>query len=98
MTSTNYKAGQQINVEVPSHVMIEVRRQNGQVETVRMPAPWTQLTAQQFAKIQKDTKAAGRGDVLSYTNVKKLASYTFSAADEATQSTTSIERQMRAGE
>jgi hypothetical protein len=98
MTNTNHKAGEQINVEIPSHVMLEVRRPNGDIEMVRLPAPWTQLTAQQFAKIQKDTKAAGRGDVISYTNVKKPANYEFTAADKVTQSTTSIERQMRAGE
>jgi hypothetical protein len=98
MTNNNHKAGEQINVEIPSHVMLEVRRPNGDLEMVRLPEPFKQLTAQQFAKIQKDTKAAGRGDVIGYTNVKKPADFTFSAADAATQSTTNIERQMRVGE
>jgi hypothetical protein len=91
-------AGQVISAQVPSHVEITVRRPNGITETVRMPAQVRELTPGRFAELQKGTKAAGRGDVLSYANITKAATYTVSAADAVTDSGERIERAMRAGE
>lgn len=57
-------------IEIPSHLEIDVRRPNGDVETIRHPT-MRSLTKQQFAAMQQQTRAAGRGEVLSYRNVTK---------------------------
>ena len=54
----------------PSHVELTVRRPNGNVEVVSNDK-LTQINDRTFAQIVAQTKAAGRGDVLSYTNVSK---------------------------
>lgn len=96
--NTKHKAGDKIVVMIPSHTTITIRRPSGAVEEVRLPAPYCQLTDSQFASIRNNTKAAGRGDALSYTNHDRESVYTFTAADEATQSTESIEQMMAYGE
>ena len=55
---------------VPSHLEITVRRPNGTVETIVHPQ-WKQINDRDFAKLVAGTKAAGRGEVLSYRNVTK---------------------------
>jgi len=44
---------------------LTVKRPNGEVENVIHPT-LTHISPFQFAQIQRDTKAAGRGEVLSY--------------------------------
>ena len=44
---------------------LTVKRPSGNVETIIHPT-LTNITPAQFAKIQRDTQAAGRGEVLSY--------------------------------
>lgn len=44
---------------------LTVKRPNGEIEKVVHPK-LTFITEAQFKQIQKDTKAAGRGEVLSY--------------------------------
>lgn len=58
-------------VQVPSHAELTICRPNGDIETVRFTGG-PELNPALFARIQTATKAAGRGDVLSYTNVKKI--------------------------
>lgn len=91
------KAGQQINVMVADYAEITVRRPNGSVETIKHPTG-KEITGPMFEAAKKATKAAGRGELISYRNVKKAATYTVTAADAATDSTAQIERLMTAGE
>jgi hypothetical protein len=44
---------------------LTVKRPNGNVETIVHPT-LTNISPAQFAQIQRDTQAAGRGEVLSY--------------------------------
>jgi len=44
---------------------LTVKRPSGNVETIVHPT-LTNISPAQFAKIQRDTRAAGRGEVLSY--------------------------------
>ena len=44
---------------------LTVKRPNGEIESIVHPK-LTFITEAQFKQIQKDTKAAGRGEVLSY--------------------------------
>ena len=55
---------------INSHVEVTVRRPNGAVETVTLPGVRF-INDKIFSQVRKDTKAAGRGDVLSYENVMK---------------------------
>jgi hypothetical protein len=50
--------------KVHSHAEITIRRTSGEVETVKHPA---KLNDALFARIKAATKAAGKGDCLSYT-------------------------------
>lgn len=54
----------------PSHVELTIRRPSGVMETVTFPHQ-KQISKSTFAQIVKATKDAGRGDVLSYTNVTR---------------------------
>jgi|GEM_PF-3102599 len=66
----------------PSHVDLTVRRPNGNVEVVRNDK-LIQINDRTFAQIVAQTKAAGRGDVLGYTNV--TATHTETDAQYATR-------------
>lgn len=57
-------------VKVPSHVEVDVRRQNGIVETITIPGR-TRLIEREFAAMVKATREAGRGEVLAYRNIEK---------------------------
>ena len=46
-------------------LILTVKRPSGDVETIVHPT-LTNISPAQFAQIQRDTKAAGRGEVLSY--------------------------------
>ena len=84
-------------VQIPSHVMLTVIRPNGVTETVRHPT-FTEISEKTFKAAQAATAKAGRGQLISYENVKKEAKYTMTAADLATQSTEKIEKMMAFGE
>lgn len=84
-------------VQVADYCEVTVRRPNGLVETVRMDK-FRGLNEKQFALVKEANRKAGRGEVLSYKNYIKPASYTMTAADHATDSTARIERAMRCGE
>lgn len=63
-------------IDIPSHVEIDVRRPDGSVETVRPMNPVTGvefrfLRDKDFAAMAAATKAAGRGDLLTYRNVTR---------------------------
>lgn len=47
---------------------LTIRRPNGEIETVVWPSD-ASLCQIKFEKIRAATKAAGRGEVLSYTNI-----------------------------
>jgi hypothetical protein len=51
--------------KVPVKVTFSIRRPNGDLEFVVHPTLKT-ITEDQFKKIQKDTAAAGRGNVFDY--------------------------------
>lgn len=53
---------------VPSHLELTILRPNGVTETIRHPQ-WKQISDSDFGKIRSATRAAGRGEVLSYSNV-----------------------------
>ncbi len=70
---------------VASHVEVTIRRPNGVIETVKVPNS-REFGPRDFALCQANTAKAGRGDVLSYTNVTKQIAepteYARLAADE----------------
>lgn len=95
-----------LTLTIPSHVELTVRRPNGDTEVIRHPS-LTSINDKVFAQIAASTKAAGRGEVLSYSNVTKQVEESDEmyaqrlageAADRATASTRNIERMMARGE
>lgn len=79
-------------MQVASHLELDIRRPNGMVETIVHPQ-WKQINDRDFAKIVAATKAAGRGDVLAYRNVKKEAGeYVMTAADKADQASERVQK------
>jgi hypothetical protein len=78
-------------VEVPSHLEMDIRRPNGVVETVIHPT-WKSMSEKTAAQVRKATKDAGRGELIAYRNVTKLATYTMSAADRADAASESVQR------
>ena len=91
------KPGQEIKVMVANYAEITVRRPNGVVETIKHPTA-REINEAMFSAAKKATKAAGRGDLISYRNIKKATTYTVTAADAATDNSARIERAMNAGE
>lgn len=89
--------GQIKNVMVADFAEVTINRPTGLVEVVKLPNI-RELNPALFARIVRETKAAGRGDVVAYRNVKKATTYTVTAADAATDRTAHIEHMMRAGE
>lgn len=70
----------------PSHCEIDIRRPNGEIETVNLTAKaahLTEISAGMFARIQRDTKAAGRGEVLAYRNVRETHELVYTAEELA---------------
>ena len=84
------KVGQEIKVQVQNGCEIVIHRPDGSVDVVANPAGTNELNPALFARIKAATKAAGRGDVVSYKNHKKDAVYVVTAADAATDSTSKI--------
>ena len=58
---------------------ITVKRPNGQIEETEMTAKFNKITPAIFAKIASSTRAAGRGEVLSYRNVEDAPIHKMSA-------------------
>ena len=92
------KAGQKINLMVADGCTITINRPDGTVDVLKNPGGFREMNAIIFKKIVAATKAAGRGDVVAWENLKKPATYTVSEADAATDSTEKIERTMAYGE
>ena len=92
------KAGSQIKVMVSDGCEITINRPNGTVETMANPGGVREMNQIIFAKMAKATKAAGRGDVVSYRNLQKEAFYKVTSADAATDSSAQIDRILKAGE
>lgn len=92
------KSGQSINVMVSDGCEITIHRPNGTIEVLKNPGGYREMNNIIFAKIKTSTKAAGRGDVVSFKNLKKPAVYTVTDADAATDSSAQISRIMSAGE
>ena len=67
-------------------VLITVRRPNGDVETVDLYPRLQGMTDHVFETIKRDTKAGGRGDVLSYevidTDTRTVAEREYADAQE----------------
>lgn len=96
MTQYNpVKAGQKITVKVSDGCEVVIRRPNGELETVQNPAGCREMNPALFARMKAATKAAGRGELVSYKNKQKDAEYTVTAADAAVDSTAQIERLMK---
>ncbi len=59
-------------IEIHSHTEITVRRPNGEIEVVTKDSfqPWGK---RQFDVAKKATAEAGRGELVSYTNITKMA-------------------------
>lgn len=89
-TTINYKAG--------NGVTVVIRRPNGIVETVDVSATYHRLNDASFANIKAATKAAGRGDCLSYTNHTVDASYMLNEVDMVDVSHDQIEAAGRMGD
>lgn len=81
--------------QVPAGVEIVIKRPNGKVETIMHPT-LKQITENQFKQIQRDTKNAGRGDVISYTNIQetKAKVIELSEADQAVMSSEAVKNAM----
>lgn len=92
------KAGQQIKGMVSDGCEISITRPDGTVDVVSNPGGTREMNEILFARIQKATKAAGRGDVTHFVNKTKAAVYTVTAEDAAIDSSAQIERIMKAGE
>jgi len=58
-------------LEINCGALLTIRRPSGAIETVEFTRAST-LTPRNFADIQKATKAAGKGDVLSWSQMTKL--------------------------
>lgn len=72
-------------LNVPDYCEVTVKRLNGTVETIRVPGR-AELNDNAFAVMKKATKAAGRGDLLTYKNTtRQIADYVMTAADKANQ-------------
>jgi hypothetical protein len=91
------KEGQIKTVMVADYCEVTINRPSGIVEVVKLTSI-KELNDALFARIVKDTKKAGRGDAVSFRNVKKSTTYKVSEADAATDSSARIERMMSAGE
>lgn len=59
-----------IKVQLRDHLLLTVVRPNGTTEIVKHPTI-KYVTEREFAEIKRMTKAAGRGDVISYKNVMR---------------------------
>lgn len=92
------KAGSQIKVMVSDSCEITINRPNGTVETMVNPGGVREMNQILFARMAKATKSAGRGEVVSFRNLKKEAFYTVTAANAATDSSAQIDRILNAGE
>lgn len=69
-------------IEVPIHVLLTVRRPNGEIEKVEVtPGGFKAINDKIFAQMVKATKDAGRGDILSYENIKITEDYTLKLTD-----------------
>lgn len=76
-------------IEIADHTVMSVRRPNGDIEQVRKDGGMSDAA---FAKIKAATKAAGRGDLLSYTVIMRTtvvagyaAAVTAERADDASK-------------
>ena len=58
------------SVDIPSHVTLRVKRPNGTIESIIHPK-FTEISPSTFKQMQEATKKAGKGELLSYENVKK---------------------------
>lgn len=88
------KAGQQIAIKLPDGCEVSIRRPNGEIEKVQNPAGIREMNPALFKRIKDATKAAGRGDVLSFVNKTKPGVYTVTAADAADASSEQIAKIM----
>jgi hypothetical protein len=70
-----------ITANSPTRCEITIRRPNGETETVVWPHH-VRLTADMFRTIAAQTAAAGRGEVLSYTNIAPTYQMTEAEKDE----------------
>lgn len=61
---------QRKTLKMASHVELTIRRPDGNIEVVRHPK-FAAINDQIFAQLVSATKAAGRGDILSYANITK---------------------------
>lgn len=58
----------QVTREIAStKITITIKRPNGEIETLDVTKQFPNITDAEFARIQASTKAAGRGEVLSYS-------------------------------
>jgi hypothetical protein len=92
---------------VDSHVELTVRRPGGTVETVVAEKLGIRINDAIFAQVAAATKAAGRGDVLSYRNVRREHTETDTqhaermageATDRMLDNERAFDRYLRAGE
>lgn len=86
-----------IKVTVPSHVLLTVVRPNGITEVIRHPTIKS-LLDKEFKVIQEMTKKAGRGDVISYENVRVEDEVIFSEADLVGMESDKLSSMMAYGE
>ena len=69
----------------PDYCEVTVKRPNGTLEIIKVPGR-AELCDAAFAIMKKATKAAGRGDLVSYKNVtRQIADYVMTAADKTNQ-------------
>lgn len=88
------KAGQEISVQVADHCMVTIQRPDGSTETLRHPKI-AKMTDALLRQVNAAMAAAGKGKITVYRNVTRAATYTATAADEATDTSARIERAMQ---
>jgi len=79
-------------------VEVVIRRPNGEIEAVDVSSKYYRMTDAAFAKIKAATKAAGRGDALSYRNIQVDEVFEKTQGDMMDDSYTAQVKHMTMGE
>ena len=72
---------EKVTYEKTIRVEIDITRPDGTVETVDVSARYHRMNDVAFDQIKKATKAAGRGEVISYRNIKETMEYKLTEGD-----------------
>jgi len=66
-------------------VQVDIKRPNGNIDTVDVSSMYNALNPITFAKIKTDTMNAGRGEPLRYRNIDNTEEYALTDLDRVDQ-------------